>query len=66
MYDLIKGLTVDRGEAGANATYNIYTQSWGDKPSQEVMKKTVVELATDYIFLVPTQWALNLHLQNAQ
>lgn len=63
---MIKGLTVDRGEAGANATYNIYTQSWGDKPSQEVVKKTVVELATDYIFLVPTQWALNLHLQNAQ
>ncbi|XP_041907997.1 bile salt-activated lipase [Corvus kubaryi] len=66
VYDLIKGLTVDRGEAGANATYNIYTQSWGDKPSQEVMKKTVVDLVTDYIFLIPTQWALNLHLQNAQ
>ncbi|NXU10189.1 CEL lipase, partial [Pardalotus punctatus] len=66
IYNLVKGLTVDRGEAGANATYNIYTQTWGDKPSQEVMKKTVVELVTDYIFLVPTQWALNLHLQNAR
>lgn len=66
VYDLIKGLTVDRGEAGANATYNIYTQSWGDKPSQEVVKKTVVELMTDYIFLIPTQLALDLHLQNAK
>ncbi|NXM41754.1 CEL lipase, partial [Gymnorhina tibicen] len=66
VYDLIKGLTVDRGEAGANATYNIYTQIWGDKPSQEVVKKTVVELITDYIFLIPTQLALDLHLQNAQ
>ncbi|NXT63520.1 CEL lipase, partial [Chaetops frenatus] len=66
VYNLIKGLTVDRGEAGANATYNIYTQSWGDKPSAEVVKKTVVDLATDYIFLIPTQWALNLHLQNAK
>ncbi|NWY17080.1 CEL lipase, partial [Aphelocoma coerulescens] len=66
VYDLIKGLTVDRGEAGANATYNIYTQTWGDTPTQEVMKKTVVDLITDYIFLIPTQWALNLHLQNAQ
>lgn len=56
---------MDRGERGANLTYNIYTQAWGDKPSQEVMKKTVVELITDYIFLVPTQWTLNLHLQNA-
>ncbi|XP_058709760.1 bile salt-activated lipase-like isoform X3 [Poecile atricapillus] len=66
VYNLIKGLTVDRGEAGANATYNIYTQSWGDKPKQEVVKKTVVDLITDYIFLIPTQVALDLHLQNAK
>ncbi|XP_050176257.1 bile salt-activated lipase-like [Myiozetetes cayanensis] len=66
VYNLIKGLTVDRGEAGANATYSIYTQSWEDNPKQEVMKRTVVDLITDYIFLVPTQWTLNLHLQNAQ
>ncbi|XP_014728598.1 PREDICTED: bile salt-activated lipase [Sturnus vulgaris] len=66
VYKLVKGLTVDRGEAGANATYNIYTQSWGDKPTQEVVKKTVVELMTDYIFLIPTQKALDLHVQNAK
>ncbi|XP_075573250.1 bile salt-activated lipase [Pelecanus crispus] len=66
VYHLVKGLTVDRGEAGANATYNIYTQAWGDNPNQEVMKKTVVELITDYIFLIPTQWALSLHAQNAR
>ncbi|CAN8197980.1 unnamed protein product [Coccothraustes coccothraustes] len=66
VYDLIKGLTVDRGEAGANATYNVYTQSWGDKPEQEVVKKTVVGLITDYLFLIPTQVALDLHLQNAK
>uniref|UniRef100_A0A8C3N7Z0 Bile salt-activated lipase n=1 Tax=Geospiza parvula TaxID=87175 RepID=A0A8C3N7Z0_GEOPR len=53
-------------QAGANATYNIYTQSWGDKPEQEVVKKTVVDLVTDYIFLIPTQVALDLHLQNAK
>ncbi|NXH45165.1 CEL lipase, partial [Dicaeum eximium] len=66
VYNLVKGLTVDRGEAGANATYTIYTQNWGDKPKQEDVKKTVVELATDYIFLIPTQLALDLHLQNAK
>ncbi|NWR45429.1 CEL lipase, partial [Regulus satrapa] len=66
VYDLVKALTVDRGEAGADATYDFYTQSWGDKPSQEVVKKTVVELMTDYIFLVPTQVALDLHVQNAK
>ncbi|KAM8996345.1 bile salt-activated lipase [Ara ararauna] len=66
IYNLIKGLTVDRGERGANETYSVYTQAWSKNPDQEVMKKTVVDLITDYIFLVPTQWALNLHLQNAQ
>lgn len=63
---MVKGLTVDRGEAGANATFNIYTQNWGDKPDQEVVKKTVVQLMTDYIFLIPTQLALDLHVQNAK
>ncbi|NXK72514.1 CEL lipase, partial [Amazona guildingii] len=66
IYNLIKGLTVDRGEHGANETYSVYTQAWGKNPDQEVMKKTVVDLITDYIFLIPTQWALNLHLQNAR
>ena len=63
---MVKGLTVDRGERGANVTYNLYTQAWGSNPDQEVMKKTVVDLITDYTFLVPTQWALNLHVQNAR
>ncbi|NXI47409.1 CEL lipase, partial [Galbula dea] len=66
IYKLIKGLTVDKGVRGANLTYNIYTQPWGDKPDQEVIKKTVVDLITDYIFLVPSQKALKLHLQNAR
>ncbi|NXI71264.1 CEL lipase, partial [Anseranas semipalmata] len=66
VYDLVKGLTVDRGEKGANLTYNLYTQLWGSNPDQEVMKRTVVDLATDYIFLIPTQWTLNMHLQNAR
>ena len=43
---MVKGLTVDKGESGANVTYNVYTQAWGDNPDQEVMKKTVVDLIT--------------------
>ncbi|NXF90801.1 CEL lipase, partial [Eubucco bourcierii] len=66
VYNLVKGLTVDRGERGASLTYNIYTQDWGEKPDRETVKRTVVDLATDYIFLIPTQWALNLHLKNAR
>ncbi|PKK24351.1 bile salt-activated lipase [Columba livia] len=66
VYNLVRGLTADRGERGAAETYNLYTQTWGDKPDQEVMKKTVVALATDYIFLIPTQWTLNMHVQHAR
>lgn len=63
---MVRGLTADRGERGAAETYNLYTQTWGDKPDQEVMKKTVVALATDYIFLIPAQWTLNMHVQHAR
>jgi len=63
---LVKGLTADRGERGANLTYDLYTELWGDNPEQQVMKRTVVDLATDYIFLIPTQWTLNLHHKNAR
>ncbi|NP_001013015.1 bile salt-activated lipase precursor [Gallus gallus] len=66
VYNLVKGLTADRGERGANLTYDLYTELWGDNPEQQVMKRTVVDLATDYIFLIPTQWTLNLHHKNAR
>ncbi|XP_009894503.2 bile salt-activated lipase [Dryobates pubescens] len=66
VFNLVKGLTYERGEEGATLTYNIYTQDWGDKPSKETVKRTVVDLITDYIFLVPTQRALQLHLENAR
>ncbi|XP_054249600.1 bile salt-activated lipase-like [Indicator indicator] len=66
VFELIKGFTYERGEAGANLTYDIYTQDWGDKPSKATVKKTVVDLTTDYIFLVPTQMALHLHSKNAR
>ncbi|XP_064026993.1 bile salt-activated lipase [Pogoniulus pusillus] len=66
VYTLVKGLTVDRGTEGARLAYNIYTQDWGEKPDKDTVKKTVVALTTDYIFLIPTQWALNLHSKNAK
>uniref|UniRef100_A0A7M4EJB0 Carboxylic ester hydrolase n=1 Tax=Crocodylus porosus TaxID=8502 RepID=A0A7M4EJB0_CROPO len=65
-YNLVQGLTMEKGVKGANATYALYTQVWGQTPDQETMKKTVVDLETDYIFLIPTQRALNLHYQNAK
>ncbi|XP_009664053.1 general transcription factor 3C polypeptide 5 isoform X1 [Struthio camelus] len=66
VYKLIQGLTLEKGLRGANATYALYTQVWGDNPDQEVVKRTVVDVATDYIFLIPTQWSLKLHQHNAR
>ncbi|GLD66281.1 bile salt-activated lipase-like protein [Lates japonicus] len=34
--------------------------------SKETVKKTIVDIGTDYIFLVPTQAALYLHPANAK
>ncbi|NXE46274.1 CEL lipase, partial [Casuarius casuarius] len=66
VYELIYGLTLEKGENATNAAYALYTQVWGDNPDQEVVKRTVVDVATDYIFLIPTQWTLKLHRQHAQ
>ncbi|KAM4695906.1 general transcription factor 3C polypeptide 5 isoform 1-T1 [Rhinophrynus dorsalis] len=63
---VVQGLTITKGSGGLDIAYDLYTKSWGTDPSQETMKKTVVELETDYIFLVPTQEALALHFQNAR
>ncbi|XP_064379864.1 bile salt-activated lipase-like [Dromaius novaehollandiae] len=66
VYELIHGLTLEKGGSATSATYALYTQEWGDNPDQEVVKRTVVDVATDYIFLIPTQWTLKLHRQHAR
>uniref|UniRef100_UPI00398F2A39 bile salt-activated lipase n=1 Tax=Pristiophorus japonicus TaxID=55135 RepID=UPI00398F2A39 len=66
LYNLIQGLTVDTRGQGTNVTYEYYTKDWPPNPSQETIKRTVVELETDVLFLVPTQLALDLHYQHAQ
>ncbi|KAL7980941.1 hypothetical protein Chor_002095 [Crotalus horridus] len=62
---LVGGLTVEKGPAGADAAYALYTQMWSNTEDQEVIKRTVVDVETDYIFLVPTQQTLQLHRENA-
>ncbi|XP_052376029.1 bile salt-activated lipase-like [Oncorhynchus keta] len=54
---LLSSLT-KKGEAATNNAFAEYTADWGDEPSQKTIKKTVVMIETDYIFLVPTQVAL--------
>ncbi|XP_060056443.1 bile salt-activated lipase [Erinaceus europaeus] len=65
-YKLVKGLTFTKGLQGAQATYDMYTESWAQDSSQEARKKTVVNLETDILFLMPTQTALAQHKSNAK
>uniref|UniRef100_A0A8C9YYW3 Carboxylic ester hydrolase n=1 Tax=Sander lucioperca TaxID=283035 RepID=A0A8C9YYW3_SANLU len=62
---LLASYTKEKGQAGLDNAYSTYTLNWGSNPSKETIKKTVVEIGTDYIFLVPTQAALYLHAANA-
>ncbi|XP_044030135.1 carboxyl ester lipase, tandem duplicate 2 [Siniperca chuatsi] len=65
MKRLLAAYTKEKGKAGLDNAYSTYTSTWGSNPSREMVKKTVVEIGTDYIFLVPTQTALYLHAANA-
>ncbi|KAG7476391.1 hypothetical protein MATL_G00082380 [Megalops atlanticus] len=64
--DLLTALTREKGEHGAASAYAEYTNGWGPDPSKATIKQTVVEIETDYIFLVPTQAALYLHANNSR
>ncbi|XP_010892268.2 carboxyl ester lipase, tandem duplicate 2 [Esox lucius] len=63
---LLLGALTKKGENVTNSALAEYSADWGTKPSQETIKKTVVAIETDYIFLVPTQVSLYLHASNAQ
>ncbi|XP_041644425.1 bile salt-activated lipase-like [Cheilinus undulatus] len=61
---LLTGLTKDKGNAAVSSAYSVYTAHWGSAPEQAVVKKTVADIETDFLFLVPTQIALKLHANN--
>nr|P07882.2 RecName: Full=Bile salt-activated lipase; Short=BAL; AltName: Full=Bile salt-stimulated lipase; Short=BSSL; AltName: Full=Carboxyl ester lipase; AltName: Full=Cholesterol esterase; AltName: Full=Pancreatic lysophospholipase; AltName: Full=Sterol esterase; Flags: Precursor [Rattus norvegicus]CAA34189.1 cholesterol esterase preprotein (AA -20 to 592) [Rattus norvegicus] len=65
-YRLVSGHTVAKGLKGTQATFDIYTESWAQDPSQENMKKTVVAFETDILFLIPTEMALAQHRAHAK
>ncbi|KAG7263668.1 hypothetical protein CRUP_005207 [Coryphaenoides rupestris] len=65
MRALLGAYTKDKGKAGQDTAFSQYTSDWGNGPSQETVKRTVVDIGTDYIFLVPSQAALYLHASNA-
>ncbi|XP_063794569.1 bile salt-activated lipase-like [Pseudophryne corroboree] len=63
---VVEGLTLPKGADGLDIAFNLYTENWGTDLNQEVMKKTIVDLETDYLFLVATQESLALHYQHAK
>ena len=65
MKALLGALTKEKGQAAMDSAFNLYSMNWASNPSQKSIKKTVVEIETDYIFLVPIQVSLYLHAANA-
>ncbi|XP_017566844.1 carboxyl ester lipase, tandem duplicate 2 [Pygocentrus nattereri] len=63
--ELLTSLTSEKGPKAAAAAFDEYTINWGSSPAKDDIKKTVVDIETDYIFLVPTQTTLYLHAKNA-
>ncbi|KAM3874434.1 bile salt-activated lipase [Diretmus argenteus] len=66
METYLGAFTKDKGIPGLNEAVSVYTSTWGGKPSKEDIKRTIVDIGTDYIFLAPTQAALYLHAANAK
>lgn len=63
---LLAGLTKEKGKAAIESAYSVYSSNWGVAPEQAVVKKTVADIETDFLFLVPTQIALQLHADNSR
>uniref|UniRef100_UPI0037E73508 bile salt-activated lipase-like n=1 Tax=Semicossyphus pulcher TaxID=241346 RepID=UPI0037E73508 len=61
---LLSGLTKEKGSAAVPSAYSVYSSPWGSTPDPGVIKKTVADIETDFLFLVPTQIALQLHANN--
>merc|ERR1712168_993156 len=64
--ELLRSYTQEKGSAAATAAFNLYSSTWSSNPTKEQVKKTVVDIGTDWIFLVPTQAALYMHATHAK
>lgn len=63
---LLASYTKENGAEASDIAFSTYTMSWGSNPNRETVKKSVVDVGTDYIFLVATQAALYLHATHAK
>ncbi|XP_061529233.1 bile salt-activated lipase-like [Phycodurus eques] len=62
---LLMGLTKEKGTAAVGSALSVYSAHWGSAPDPAVVKKTVADIETDFLFLVPTQIALQLHADHS-
>ncbi|XP_013878249.1 bile salt-activated lipase isoform X2 [Austrofundulus limnaeus] len=63
---LLTGLTKEKGDAAVPSAFSVYSVHWGLAPDPAIVKKTVADIETDFLFLVPTQIALQLHANNSR
>jgi len=63
---VLAGLTKEKGVAAVSSAYGVYSSHWGSAPDPAVVKKTVADIETDFLFLVPTQIALKLHAKSTR
>ncbi|KAF3848680.1 hypothetical protein F7725_015177 [Dissostichus mawsoni] len=63
---LLAAFIKDKGDAAFQAALSLYNSTWEPTPSQESLKKTLVDIKTDFLFLASTQAALKLHADNAK
>ncbi|KAK1884243.1 Lamin-L(I) [Dissostichus eleginoides] len=63
---LLAAYTKDKGDAGLHAALSLYNSTWEKRPRQKAIKKTLVDIETDFLFLASTQAALKLHADNAK
>lgn len=66
MKRLIAAYTKEMGQVGLEVAFAEYSSNWESTPSQCSVKRTAVDVGTDYLFLVPTQTAIYLHAANAR
>ncbi|XP_077418525.1 bile salt-activated lipase-like isoform X2 [Vanacampus margaritifer] len=62
---LLTGLTKEKGTAAVGSALGVYSAHWGSAPDPAAVKKTVADIETDFLFLVPTQLALQLHANHS-
>ncbi|XP_059214437.1 bile salt-activated lipase-like [Centropristis striata] len=63
---LLAAYSKELGPAAMEIAFAEYSSNWGSTPTQDTIKRSAVDIGTDYIFLVPIQTAIYLHAANAR